>query len=824
MSSCPSPETIGQFVNARLSGPRYAVMEGHVETCSACQDILERFAAEPSECEIYRPERLPPPEQPPTIPGFVIEREIGRGGMGVVYQAWQPQLDRRVAVKVVSASAGIGVEDRRRWLREARAIGRVRHRNIVQLHDAGEQDGCLYLVLDLITGGSLADRLTGPLPGRVAVELMAAVARAVDQIHKAGMLHLDIKPANILLEGLPDGPLDQATPMLADFGIARAGDDPGATATGLIGVRGTPSFMAPEQVAGARAEIGPRSDIYALGATLYSLLTGRPPFQAASVIETLDLVRTRAPAPPRTLVPGLPLDLETITLSCLRKDPRRRYASADALADDLERWLRGFPIQARPVSRLEHAARWCRRRPAVASLLAVLALTVASSLVGLLTLWRHSETERSRAENALARSIESDKATSGAVRDLVGLLGTTVNAPQTLVSERVEGASRLVRALTTKLRHDRGFATSNLIAICDLEYVLADDLYRRGNNAGSCALLGDSLELLAERRQVADEPDVGAAYARAVMLLGWIEYAGERFDESLDYYQRAEAILKGLAHDPRKLDEILSIDESRRMIVWLLGRKGREEPRRRLMESHVLMLERLSDQPGGEFAVRLLANMARSDLASDHSQSFELRRAPYRCAANVPLSKRFEWKVADWIAERIEADPPRANANAEPDVGLDPGTNAHELLLAIESRCKVLGVYPTLLPAAAYQVGCVAFLRSWKQRNSGDLAAARRTTASQFAFAMLMAKRDPNEAFYHLLLSQAFEQESKNAWKVHDFKTIEGSLRKSLAEASIALRLDPEKGDARMRVAGLQDKIIRLAAERPLPQEARDGK
>ena len=355
MSSCPSPETIGQFANDRLSGPRYAAMEAHVETCSACQDILERLAAESSECEIHGSERLPPPEQPPTIPGFVIERELGRGGMGVVYQAWQPQLDRRVALKVVSASAGIGAEDRRRWLREARAIGRVRHRNVVQLYEAGEQDGCLYLILDLITGGSLADRVTGPLPERVAVELMVAVAQAVDQVHKAGMLHLDIKPSNILLDGPADGPWDQVTPMLADFGIARAGDDPRATATGQIGVRGTPSFMAPEQVAGDRAEIGPRSDVYALGATLYSLLTGRPPFQAASVIETLDLVRTREPAPPKTLVPGLPRDLETIALTCLRKDPRRRYASAELLADDLQRWLRWVPDPG--ASRLEARTR-----------------------------------------------------------------------------------------------------------------------------------------------------------------------------------------------------------------------------------------------------------------------------------------------------------------------------------------------------------------------------------------------------------------------------------------------------------------------------------
>ncbi len=266
----------------------------------------------------------------------------------------------------------IGAEDRRRWLREAQAIGRVRHPNVVQLHEAGEQDGCLYLVLDLIAGGSLAERVSGPLPARVAVGLMATVARAADHIHHAGMLHLDIKPSNILLDGPPGGPWDQVTPMIADFGIARAGDDPGATATVTIGVHGTPSFMAPEQIAGDRAAIGPRSDVFGLGATLYCLLSGRPPFQAASLIETLDLVRTREPAPPRTLVPGLPRDLETIALTCLRKDPRRRYASAGALADDLQRWLDGFPIRARPVSKLEHASRWCRRRPAFASLLAVL--------------------------------------------------------------------------------------------------------------------------------------------------------------------------------------------------------------------------------------------------------------------------------------------------------------------------------------------------------------------------------------------------------------------------------------------------------------------
>ena len=275
MSPCPTPETLSRLASDSASGSHFATMEAHVQMCANCQDVLERLAADASVSEQHASGRLAEPEHPPTIPGFVIEGVIGRGGMGVVYQAWQPQLARHVAIKIVSASVGIGAEDRGRWLREAQAIGRVRHRNVVQLHEAGEQDGYLYLVFDLIAGGSLAERVSGPLPARVAVGLMATVARAVDQIHRAGMLHLDIKPSNILLDGLPDGPWDQVTPMIADFGIARAGDDPGATATGQVGVRGTPSFMAPEQVAGDRAGIGLRSDVFALGATLYSLLTGR---------------------------------------------------------------------------------------------------------------------------------------------------------------------------------------------------------------------------------------------------------------------------------------------------------------------------------------------------------------------------------------------------------------------------------------------------------------------------------------------------------------------------------------------------------------------
>ena len=226
MSLCPSPATLSQHARDSSSGSHFETMEAHVQICPNCQEVLERLAADASVDLEHGPRRLAEPEHRPMIPGFVIEGVLGRGGMGVVYRAWQPQLGRHVAIKVVAASVAIDADDRRRWLREVQAIGRIRHRNVVQLHEAGEQDGCLYLVLDLIAGGTLADRITGPLPARVAVGLMATIARAVDQVHKAGMLHLDIKPSNILLDGLPDSTWDQVSPMIADFGIARAGNDP----------------------------------------------------------------------------------------------------------------------------------------------------------------------------------------------------------------------------------------------------------------------------------------------------------------------------------------------------------------------------------------------------------------------------------------------------------------------------------------------------------------------------------------------------------------------------------------------------------------------
>ena len=266
------------------------------------------------------------------------------------------------------------------------------------LYDYGEADGWFFLVLEYIPGGTLKQRLAEPLPPRVAAKLVETIARAVGYIHDHGLLHLDLKPSNILLDCEGNGPWERVTPRISDFGLAHSSDEAGASEKSLPGLRGTPSYMAPEQASASHAEVGPAADIHALGAILYELLTGRPPFQGTSMLETLDQVRGQKPVPPRRLNPKIPRDLETIALKCLEKNPSRRYASAEALADDLNRFREGRPIKARPVSPIEHAWRWCRRQPVIAALAATLLLTVIGSFLGLFALLRRSEALRSRSE------------------------------------------------------------------------------------------------------------------------------------------------------------------------------------------------------------------------------------------------------------------------------------------------------------------------------------------------------------------------------------------------------------------------------------------
>jgi serine/threonine protein kinase len=289
----------------------------------------------------------------PLIDGYEIGELLGRGGMGLVFRARQTALGRQVALKIIVSGAHAGAEERARFRREAHAVARLDHPGIVQIYEVGEQAGCPYLALEFAGGGNLAQQLDGtPMPPRRAAQLLLDLARAVQHAHEQGIVHRDLKPANVLLT-------ETGVAKVADFGLAKLLDvEQGLTHTGAV--LGSPSYMAPEQAAGKVRAIGPATDVYALGAILYELLTGRPPFLGASFLETLDQVRTHDPAPPQTLQPKVSDDLAAICLKCLEKDPARRYPSAAALAHDLDRFLRGEAISARKTTLWDQAARLVR--------------------------------------------------------------------------------------------------------------------------------------------------------------------------------------------------------------------------------------------------------------------------------------------------------------------------------------------------------------------------------------------------------------------------------------------------------------------------------
>ena len=439
MSFCPGDERLVRLLEEQLDRRELADIEQHLERCDHCQETLEELTRERFSLVEWRPwsdanhapeagsgssfdgsapsfdreptRRRPRPapskrDHPPTLPsasgpepspeelpaveGYEILERLGQGGMGVVYRARQHGLDRLVALKMIRGGPHAAPEHLARFRIEARSVARLRHPNVVQIHDVGQADGLPFVALELLEGGSLEGRVAGtPQPERASAELLVTLAGAIGAAHLVGVVHRDLKSANVLFTA--DG-----TPKIADFGLAkRLDEEDGQTQSGQV--MGSPSFMAPEQARGKGREVGPPADLYSLGAILYEMLTGRPPFKGPSTMDTLLQVVHDEPVPPSRLRPGLSRDLETICLKCLAKEPHRRYRSAENLADDLRRYLAGSPILARRIGPRERAWKWARRQPAAAALAAcALAATVGLASAGL----RAREAERSLEKKA----------------------------------------------------------------------------------------------------------------------------------------------------------------------------------------------------------------------------------------------------------------------------------------------------------------------------------------------------------------------------------------------------------------------------------------
>jgi hypothetical protein len=485
----PTQQALQAFGRGEIADPEASTIEEHLAVCAECQSTLERTPCDDRLMELFRsaagsvapggqpgelyaegddsaagqhPERddyprdhhaerddyaaEPRPARGPvgrrSIPtGYDLIEPLGRGGMGVVFKARQRALGRVVALKQIAAGLDADLGELARFRIEAEAAARLKHPNIVAVFDVGEQDAVPFLAMELVEGGSLADRLkAGTIEPRQGAELVATLARAVQHAHDLGVVHRDLKPANILLAA--DG-----TPKIADFGLAKR-LDASAAQTGSGALLGTPQYMAPEQAGGRDA--GPSADIYALGAVLYECLTGRPPFQAATPLEALEQVRFLDPPLPSRLRPRLPRDLETVCLKCLEKEPRRRYASSAALADDLDRFLRGEPIEARPIGRGERIAKWIKRRPYQAALAVLGAAAMVGAFIGLIVHNSRLAVEIQRANESAEIARKQKALADGNYREARAAIGEMLNEIDSPAFADLPRRTELTRALREK--------------------------------------------------------------------------------------------------------------------------------------------------------------------------------------------------------------------------------------------------------------------------------------------------------------------------------------------------------------------------------------
>jgi tetratricopeptide (TPR) repeat protein/tRNA A-37 threonylcarbamoyl transferase component Bud32 len=684
--TCPASVALEHLLADALSAREEEALEAHVAGCASCQGRLEELtrgaptsATRPAAAEgghektpspgglVGRlaglfPEtdffsvrgaaagpaaeakphsvRAPPPATV-TLPGYDILECLGTGGAAVVYRAVHQPLKRPVALKFTHEHLQHHAEDLARFRAEAKGLARLRHPNIVQVYDVGEHQGRLYLSLELVLGGSLARHCRGtPQSPRHAAELVETVARAIHHAHRQGLIHRDLKPGNILLhwEGPPpaDRSLKGCVPKITDFGLVKdLNCDASLTRTGEV--YGTPNYMAPEQAVGSRG-VGPAADVWALGAILYELLTGRPPFAGASALDTLLLVRSQDPVPVRRLQPLAPRDLEIICLKCLEKESARRYGSAEALADDLQRYRRGEAIQARPASTPTRLWRWCRRNPRVAVLTAAVALLLLVLGMGGALTAVYQTRLRHKAEASEAAALEQKKLAN----ENFGLANEAV---EDTIKKLVENA-QLKQANFHELRKEL------------LEGVVPH------------------LEELVKEK--AGDPEMQARRGRAYLQLGTLRNELGHFTAAQEAYQQSIELFAQLAEaNPKEPSYRDGLVNGYRQLGWMLAlRRDHQAEGERYLGQGVEIGRQIAaapDDPNARFTLSCLLSMHGYALnrhglpAQAESQLTEALQLQEELTRTYPKLPPY-WEELAYthdrlslvLAERAAAEPPMA--------------------------------------------------------------------------------------------------------------------------------------------------------------------
>ena len=522
-AACQSGSTpqLEEYINAAPEAIRMRLMKELLSlevyySKAAPPDFIAYAQRFPNIDRITLAELIPAPQETvePTIPGYEILGLLGRGGMGIVYKARDLRLDRMVALKMVLPGSHVSDQVVARMLAEARAVARLQHPQLVQIYDIVEYDGRPLLVFEYIEGGTLADQISkGPVEVKQAADWMENIARSVQFAHSRGIVHRDLKPSNILMTA-------EESPKISDFGLARQMDnDIRQTHSGML--IGTPGYMAPEQAELKQGSFGTPVDIYALGAILYEMLTGKPPFRGASILETLEMVRSQELVSIRRLNRKVPRDLETICLKCLQKNPLARYSSAQLLADDLSRFLRHESILARPSGMVECTVRWIKRNPTLSLLLGGIS---TATMVGIVMLLWFQADRLAKLEEHDRRAKQAGREANALLEETIWLYGKAQGADRNLGlwADAREAINKAERAA------DAGDAPSEIrkrVKALRIQIVQHEKNQRLVTRLAEIqASMGDDLLPNSDL----DFPTADAAYAKA-----FEEFMGMRFDESI---------------------------------------------------------------------------------------------------------------------------------------------------------------------------------------------------------------------------------------------------------------------------------------------------